>query len=186
MSKEVNAARVQAIFAELPWLSDYFDKTWVQTARVERVDLDILKVVPVNKCGPYQGQPRWTQHNYGFWSLFNERGEKLAEVGVVNVPLQYQPISRWRRWLERRNPSRHYVEGSNFRLMWIEESVGDAILHLDEKAKEVFYVVTGSSELIVYKPPKGFTLMGWVEEKIRQARVKVQDELAAIDSEGAE
>jgi hypothetical protein len=78
---------------------------------------------------------------------------------------------------------------------WEGETVGEALSRLKD-SDEVFFAVlihtgyeirnhhsVGGYRVVVYKPPKGFSLKGWVDEKRRQAAQMLQSELAEIDAE---
>lgn len=75
------------------------------------------------------------------------------------------------------------------------ETIGESLLWIDPN--DVSYIVSVESgytiqnhfsqkgcRVTVYKPPKGFTLKGWVDEQLRCADEILQAMIAEIDAEG--
>ena len=67
------------------------------------------------------------------------------------------------------------------------ETVADALLRIGEDAERVAYVLVlcGRTEmsLVLHKPPKNFTLKGWIRSLLARQGALLKEELAAIDAE---
>lgn len=73
------------------------------------------------------------------------------------------------------------------------ETIGEALLRAEPAIENIRFAVLieGKEDhqwdrltITIYKPPKGFTLKGWVEEQKRRASAQIQAMVAKIDAEG--
>jgi hypothetical protein len=67
-----------------------------------------------------------------------------------------------------------------------DESVEEFIGKIGDRAADILYAVSWSQtmhSLIIYKPPQGFTLMGWIDELRRREIQQIREDIAAIDAE---
>lgn len=163
--------RVEAFIREFPFLEGLAEKDRIEDIRVSRISPDFLKRKPREE---YASGSRVDIHDIEKVYLLDEDGAVLTEVkGVVDA-------------VDHRGEDT-FEEG---------ETVGEALARLDDPNAVAYalnvhtgYEVVnhhsiGGYEVIIYKPPKGFTLRGWWEEQIRRAAVKVASEIAEIDAEG--
>ncbi|MFA5022310.1 MAG: hypothetical protein WC508_04495 [Patescibacteria group bacterium] len=182
-----DVAKVRVIYEQFPWLVEQFSEHRIVSATVQRIDEDVLKLVPVEIRSDVREEGlahREICMPHGQWFLFSKSGKKLVQVGVEEVWLQNRPKNLFSRFWQRRFPKRDYVPGSDFSLCYNRNSVGEAIVwHDGISPHKTFYVVSeDKGELIIYKPPKDYTLEQWVEKMVQQAQKEVEAELSQVDS----
>lgn len=161
----MNRAKVVAFFREFPFLENLLNRNRIDSIHVFRVDRDLMTKTP------------WCMHIHPFghvWStyiLLDKNGAKLTTVGIRPTERKWWRPSTW--------PGRKHFK----------ETVGEAIARLGNRARQAFFIVyfnpmfeNGPGDLILYKPPKGFTIQGWLEEEIRREQAAIQAESQAIDA----
>lgn len=169
----MNRFKINGFFREFPFLATLVEDTSeVEEVRVARIDRDFLGKVP-----QYRGA---TGSLVGIEDserifLLNQNGEVLAE------PRQALSITHTEAYRDDEEE-----EG---------ETVGEALAYLEDPDTVAYAVCihtgyrirdhhsVGGYSVVVYKPPKGFTLKGWVEEQERRAKEILDAQLAEIDAE---
>jgi hypothetical protein len=164
--------QVEAIFREFPWLEKipvyvehgiYLNVNNVGNAEIRHVTPELLELYPEH-IGP--GALNLVKDSFERKIfLLNKEGKILTEVGPT-----YRRIGT-------KNP-------------FSNETVGEALGRI-QSHDEVCYVVQiigemGASgyEITLFKPPKGWILKNWVEEKRDRAKKVLQAHLDGIDLEG--
>jgi hypothetical protein len=147
---------VHAIFKQFPWLDTLYKDRLViiKHAKVARIDTKIL-------------EETWSDSSLAF--LLNSKGELLAQIGIRKRKVlgwDFLFLSRAERIAERK----------------ILENASAALLALNHQAEEAHYLtVYGRRTLTVYKPPRDFTIIEWIEEERKRATEEVSIALAQID-----
>lgn len=148
-------SKTESIFREFPFLSKFISKTNLSSFQVCRVDGDLLN----------QKRQVWSlaaDTAYERVVLLDREGNELTRLGKF--------ISTKKHWWQWKKG--FYIE-----------RVADAILYLKEKgtAKEVFFVLSiFMGDVVIYKSPKGFTILEYFEERMRRERQAVQRVIAKI------
>lgn len=150
--------QTEAIYREFPFLEKYFPKAAVMKARVSRITEQFLDKRSAEINPFYDGECSSKTFSNGKILLFDNNGKRLAQVGVRKI---------WRLF------PKEFIE-----------SVGQALLRLGRDAPVHYATWLRDGELVVYKPPKAFTMRGWYEEQIRRAQQSVRDNMNAIDGQG--
>ena len=170
----MNRFKVNAFFNEFPFLNALVEggPREVDEVKVARIDRHLLELVP-----KYEGS---TGSLVGIDDserifLLDSNGEVLAE------PRQATDITH-----NEAHRDDEEEEG---------ETVGEALLCLEDP-NTVAYAVSihtgydirdhysvGGCSVVVYKPPKGFTLQEWIEEQKRRAKEMLDAQIAEIDAE---
>lgn len=157
----MNRSKINAFFKEFPFLKEHIHKEAVTGAKVARIDFGLLETTRV----------------FDFREIFllDRNGKRLAEVGMeVNYRFIIWKPSTWLR-------------------NWINESVGETIERLPEIANRTYYVLVsqdsldtgemGSRSIVLYKPPKDFTLAGWLARRKQRATAELRTAIQTIDAE---
>lgn len=161
--------KTEAIYRQFPFLERHFPKESVSTARVSRISkefLDQRSQFVLTRLD--DGTPIWCSN--GEILLFDKKGELLAEVGAWQARKRFLFWS----WLNRES---------------FVESVGQALLQIGANTA-VHYAAWfnrpgAERELIVYKPPKDFTIQEWYEERVRRDERSIRNGVRAIDNEAS-
>jgi hypothetical protein len=169
----MNRFKINAFFKEFPFLTTLVeDANGVEEVKVARIDRDFLGKVP-----QYRGA---TGSLVGIGDserifLLNEKGEVLAE------PRQALDITHNEAYEDDEKE-----EG---------ETVGETLTSLEDPNTIAYAVCiyvgyrirnhhsVGGYSVVVYKPPKGFTLKEWVEDQESRAKAMLDAQLAEIDAE---
>jgi hypothetical protein len=164
----------EAIYREFTFLSKHYKRKDVKSAKVSRVNEKLL-----SQRSHGDLERRFT-YSFPFTYenekiiLFDQAGKALGRVGknwdlrmILYLILCLVSLSIWV-WI--------------FPPPYWGESVGQALVRCGKKAYYVTWL-KDDNELIVYKPPQGFTILGWYEEQIRRSRESVREALKEIDSE---
>lgn len=152
----MNRSKVAAFFQEFPFLGRLLDENGVKSVYVRRVDRDLM--AKTSQCWVASVlSVRWD-----VYLLLDKEGGVLTTARM-----------RWR------NP------------FGVRETVGDAIARLGNQAGRVSFVLSlfpagNNKEIVLYKPPKGFTIQGWLEEEIRREQAVIRAESEAIDTLAAQ
>lgn len=162
------AAKVEALFRERPFLNKHFSKTRIRSVRVKVADSSILKRAT---SAQNQGEIGFMVRAY----LLNQDGEMIHEVGFRReLEIKGKPN---RRWWEILTP-----EEDVFRVWYNGDSVGEDLEYIGEEAarKVTFVVFTDmyDGSLTLYRPPKGYTLLEWLEKETARAQKELRAELA--------
>jgi hypothetical protein len=150
MPREVKMhSQVRVLFEEFPFLNKYFNPRKIEKARVQRVDAETMEISTVaSGTRIYKVL------------LLDKIGDLVVELDVKKI---YGP--RWQFWRKRTEK------------LW-GESVSDALLRSGNPSLVQYVIVeTPNKELVLYKPPRSFTLQGWIDEQRR----KLKEALAEID-----
>ncbi len=162
----MNRSKVVAFFQEILFLGDFFKEDQVKSINFQRVDRELMVKSPEKSQAG--GDPFLPLIFWSKYILLDENGKKLATVGVKPVSMKWWKPLTW---------SGEQQFG---------ETVGDAIARLGDRAGEVYFVLHSSPsppfEIILYKPPKNFTIQGWLEEEIRRERAAIRAESEEIDA----
>lgn len=169
----MNRFKINAFFKEFPFLASLVgDVSWVEEVRVSRIDHNFLEYVP--KYEGATGSLVGIEDSERIY-LLSKEGKILAE------PRQSLDISH-----NEAHTDDEEEEG---------ETVGEALAYLEDP-NAVTYAVSihtgyrirdhhsvGGFSVVVYKPPKRFTLKEWVEEQERRAKEILDAEIAEINAE---
>lgn len=166
-------SKIEAFFREFPFLTDYISLDLVGDVRVSRLDEKFLKETPVRDA-TYLTYP--DNYQSEIILLLDCDGKQVAEVQAHgNYFLKKRQWWHPKRWFG------DIVDG---------ESVGDALIRIKDEANKVVYALYLEHhgrehlwKLTLHKPPKTFTLLGWVEELIRREQVVIQGDVLDIDME---
>ncbi|MCH7828434.1 hypothetical protein IH982_01015 [Patescibacteria group bacterium] len=177
-----NRFKVQAFFAEFPFLERLFqerlvvamgyDNAEVEEVYVKRVDTNFLDKIPL-----YEGATGSLVGIEDAESIFllNSQGDFLDVVHSAKSIVHNEA------YLDNEEE-----EG---------ESVGETLTHFRDPDVVAYAVCihvgfkvrdhrsVGGYSVTLYKPPKGFSLRGWVEEQQRRAEQMLAAEVAEIDAE---
>jgi hypothetical protein len=162
-------SKLEAMFKEFPFLRRFVKKDKKWEIKVERVDGNIMEE---RKKGNWEDDDSYPQRIFLIDSFY----EILAEVGIKETT-----VFRLFNW-----SGRIPMETTEEALRRIG---ADAIAPSDFR-NEVRFVVRveyfpsnqGEGTIIVFKPPKGYTIAGWIAEERRRAEAELVKELAAIDN----
>ncbi len=158
-NRKISNSKVEAFFKRFPFLSKYAKKDRVSGIAVLRIKEELLSEYRYCSC---------TFKTHNDFLLLDETGEKLTHVGEI-----LEPKSFW--WL----PAPR------------SQNIGEALHYLEnigkiQKAKFVLSIRSCRGEIILFAPPRGFTISGWLDEQVRVASEKLTSQLEKIDSEAKE
>lgn len=167
--------KIEAFFREFPFLiagdQPLVDQGRVEEVAVKRIDRNFLETTPYRK----RIEMSLVKIDESQRVLLLDRDGVLAEVRQ----------SRY----DRSTIGRHREESK------IGETVGDALARIPNADAIAYAVVIttghriehnesrGGYSVLVYKPPRGFTLAGWVGEQHKRAEELIKAEIAEIDAE---
>lgn len=165
-----NACTEASTFHTHPRLINRDEWYKVEEVRVSRVSRELLKMKPKRETGS-GSMIDYCDEERAF--LLGGDGEVLTEV----------------------EQDRHHYDAT-FGNSWREgETVGEALLRVSNP-DDVAYVVlrhtgyriqnhhsVGGYTLTLYKPPKSFTLLGWLKEQEHRAKAQIKAMVAEIDAE---
>jgi hypothetical protein len=172
----VNKFQIEAVLREFPFLTagDQLpvDQERIEEITVSRVTNDLLEIVPfLERIETALVDIRESKRIF----LLDSAGKVLTEVRNARH--------------EKSTLGRHVEESKP------GETVGEALLRVN--ADEVVFVIVvhtghriesnrsqGGYTVTVYKPPRGFTLKEWLDERYRRAEALVKAMVAEIDAEG--
>lgn len=153
-------AKVKAMFEEFPFLGKYANIDYCSYVAVKRIDEDLLETCFEANSEDY----------FSTVLLLDSNGECLTQVGG-------RPNSSKFHWL---NPF------SWKRIVPFFETVEEALLRIGEISDKVYCILAIQDctyEIVVYKPPKNFTLKAWLERRLELAKHEVKKDLLEIDKE---
>ncbi len=153
--------KMQEFLKEFPWLERHIKEMEGRTG----IEITHTAVKRVDENLLRQNPIKFISYYY---LLLDSEGNKICEVGT-SLPPQ-------KRWFGK-GPK--VDEG---------ERILDTLAKLEPQAQKCVHYVLAfeSSALCINKPPKTFTLVGWVAEQRRRASEEVKKELTAIDTEAEE
>jgi hypothetical protein len=159
-----SAAKVRAFFDEFSFLEKHLSWKWIDFVWVKRVGNELLQTATVDN-----GLIR-----VEIW-LLDRKGDLVYKVGTSRRDV-YHPRKFWtREWWRRR------LSGEFDR-----ETAINALHHLGEKVKNIHYILEVkyhyTVELILYKPPKDFTLQEWLTEELKIEKSCLEQDIAEIDT----
>lgn len=150
---KISNSSVEVFFKRFPFLENFVIKNSINKTSVSLIQESLL-LQNIN-------------HHRSYWIILDENGKELTRVGNIVK----ERATWWNPWTERRS-----------------QNIGDALDYLKkkaqmQKAKFVLHVFEYYGHITLYMPPKGFTISEWLEEQVRIASVKLNEELERIDSE---
>ena len=184
----MNRFQVEAFFREFPFLSKYVSAEDVRDPKVSRINPDLFeKHCRSRFFGESVFKKIWTSSIY----LLDKSGEKLLTVGCdfrwveeTPIPILAAPWT-WPFLFMPHQPGHAEI----YRLDNFDnpETVGEAVARF-AKPEDIYYALEilpweDGRQIVLYKPPKGFTLMSWLQEEHRRASQEVQAQIATIDAE---
>lgn len=163
--KDGSVLKIQAFFEEFPWLSNYYNKKYIESILISRVDVDILR----EKRGS-----QYEEENDGAIIILEENGDLIGKVGKVIVE-KTKKTSAWNflRW------------GLRDSYLLYSETVLSAIERFGPKKPVHFIIARNSRDLIIYKSPKGYSVQEWIkyindlEHKVIRAECEGIDRISA-------
>lgn len=174
----MNATKIQVFLAEFPWLKNHMSAQMIADCaevKVERIDLDLCKRgvhVQISGYGYFEFEQR---ESIG---LLDKNGHCIAVVGEIRYPAKPKT---WYQW----NP-RPYIVRNN------DETVEGALCRIGDKIGEVHFILCVGWEwsnslqryvhpVTIAKPPKSFTLKGWIEKIKQETKEQLKQEIAKVD-----
>lgn len=155
-NRKISNSTMEAFFEEFPFLTKFADKKRGWKANIQRIDMELLE------------RGAWESID-GICSealiILDKNGDCLTFVGDITR----EKTKWWKFWTEERS--------------W---NVGSALVYLKNigKANEAHFVLSLYEEhLTLYKPPKGFTITGWLEAQIVLEREQLKIDISKIDTE---
>ena len=165
MGISINA---EAILDERLWLRKFlrtqFGEQVICSGRMERIDTPKLEAT-YGLIGSIGRRERRFVHAY----LFDERGSLLSQIG------------------RRRNENESFLRKLRYGTAYIDESVYVAISRIQTGGWKPFFLLVvdkNSSDEVSFtlsRPPRGYTLVDWVEKERQEARKAIMAEEATID-----
>lgn len=164
--------KIEAFFEEFDFLLPVVGwEYWgaIKSARVERVDEKLLDLVGGRITLDYELGSFETQRVI---FILAKDGRQITRIGSP----------------DKGGVLRKMVDALSSRPHNEQETVASALGRLEtngklEEAHFVVYFEPNAGNLVLYKPPKGFTIATWLEELKLRAKAKIQEDVAAIDSE---
>ena len=167
-------AKVKAFFKEFPFLANFVNWEDVDSPQVSRVTPELLQETASRNATPaifyafsIGYPPAILMRRNTRIRLLDKEGNLLYEVGAWK-----NPHYRW--W----NPFTAY--------RFQDETVGDALHRLGEKSRDVYYILSldwyFGIQLVLYKPPKEFSIPGWLDEQLGVEKANLRKEIAAINA----
>ncbi len=166
----------------------------ITEAKVSRVDREFLLNRGPDKGTRYEGETVSIIAEQLL--ILDGKGESLASVGgfrieVIDNRAKKAAAPRWKRfWMD--SETEKYVQNP----LTIEEAleglrergVLDQAVFVLSFIKDLYYlwddpICKRIGHLVLYKPPKDFTLPGWLEEEERREREQIQQTIDTIDAE---
>jgi len=170
MTMKMNKFKVRAFFEEFEFLQKIAEAEGAEEVYVKRIDENFLKRVPIYS-GATGSLVDITDSEKIF--LLDKDGNVLTEV-KPSVDIRHNEA--------------HWDDES-----WDGETVGEAIGDLDNPNEVLCAILIhrgfkirdhhsiGGYSLTVYKPPKSFTLLGWIKEQERREKQLLSAQLVEID-----
>lgn len=157
--------RVKAFLKEFPFLNKHLEKLPIDSAKVSRIDVNFLS--------------RRLKIDAGFYFIsgftveviivLDKEGNKITQVGVNPSPPPW-----WKFWDE------NHGRGG-----WLYETIGEALLRLppEVSARAYFVMSYMDGRVVLYKPPKEFSIQEWVDKQTENERQEIAEEVLKIDAE---
>lgn len=171
-------------FEEFPWLKDYVSADRVEAIKVTRVTAETVKYCQETSSAVQDSpgySPKWIERIV----LLDSAGGYITDVGFVPKKVE----KRFLFW--RRQAISFSFDGYESR-----EPISTALIRLGDKSGDVYFILSicdagGERKsdyfnVTIYKPPKGFTLKNWAEQRCQVLRNAFHQQIAAIDEESVE
>jgi len=187
--------KIRAMYEEFPFLAKIAKEETVNEVKVSGVPMDFL-LVRREMREFMSGDIFWTDETSDEIFLLSKDGHLMGRVGYRQRHHEW----RWYRkatkqkWLAYdsiwdNRPVLSSGCGKNFNV-FPEETIRDTLSSIILADEDVFFAVVCvpvcyrflKVNIVIYRPPKIFSLVGWVNEQIRRAREEVKKELDKIDS----
>lgn len=168
-------SKVEMFFREFPFLVNFTAPDKVKTVKVLRVDEKLLATIP---------------NRYSYPLISEDYFEQIILLDKNGLPLG--EVKQWGRYPES-------TKGRLWRMIGLVEnprhqgeSVADALHRLGEVTERIVYILSLEKEtkvnsdyfrLVLYKPPKNFTLKEWIDSAVSRQQETLQKEIAEIDAE---
>jgi len=180
---ELDRSKVVAFFREFPFLSGVVNVDDVKTVKVSRIDKDLLKRAPWHVEWPSEYHFIMGYEKDETMMLLDKSGRILCNIAPRG---NFLVRRRFLGFLGVPPLGERVVDQKG-------ETVADALLRIGEDADRVAYVLVLSGntrpnskknlDLVFHKPPKNFTLKGWIRSLLARQGALLKEELAAIDAE---
>lgn len=127
------------------------------TISVQLTDSDLLQTI---------------SSDYNLIVFFDKNRKRIGRVGIEKEEWEHGDFLFWRK--------------TRKKISFLPERVEEAIARLDPDGKEVFYIFMGNSggrvpSVVIYKPPKDFSLGLWLKTLHDFHRHVLEEELRIID-----
>ncbi|MES2437029.1 MAG: zinc ribbon domain-containing protein [Patescibacteria group bacterium] len=177
--------QLDAFLREFTFLSNHFDFNWKKpiTHRVSRINSSILDVCAIGEYpkGLYIGQRYVTDPDETI-VLFDKNGSRIGDVGRAVITKEIDVTTGF--WWDRKTHVKTVKETTYFM-----ESIWDCLKRLGDAVNEVHYIVrtnfrnqySHKPTIVVYKAPKGMSIMEFMDSEIKEATLAVATEIMEID-----
>jgi hypothetical protein len=161
----------EAVYREFQFLNDIFPLARAASARVSRLSEELLEET-VGWSGIDIDDDRNTDPNW--WFLLDRNGKIITQVGrkKVRINLFFFRPAFYTFNAEKIGTALHRAGRADVRFL----------LHISPP-KSNYSEISGEKSIVLYKPPKGFTIQGWYSELVRRSEQSVRDGVNDIDSE---
>jgi len=164
-------SKLEAFYREFPWLEKVIDKEYVNTIKVERIDLELYR------------RQRRSHTNNDYWGeahiVYDETLVVITKDGLISGTVGRKeepmtvPIQKgfWRRFFEDEiNLDIYYdtLEGLFLRLGSLRTPMIG------------FVVSVCGRDVVIYKAPKDMTVQAYIEQEIQYAQNEVKKEVEAV------
>lgn len=165
----MSSSKLEGMFQEFPWLEDYVRYDFVRRVYVSRITPEIY-------------------YRYvGFWGHQSSHYEKMYCLDDKGELVVFQrEVVKLRPWWWPGTEEKVRKIVSIKGVISVGSSLETGLNFLQDEASRVRFVVSWfppTGTVIIYKPPKDYTIQLWVQAQIDTERQKTKSEIAAIDDE---
>lgn len=158
---KISNVTVEAFFREFPFLQEYVRKDKIDDTSLSNISAEVFK-----KRERYSGCGCIFSSEHHPIRILDDKGKILTYIGAIIGPKK----SFWK--------SAQRSESIEAAINYLEK-IGEA-----QKAK--FILCITHSTLVLCMPPKGFTILEWLNEQINVASAKLKKEMEQINSKSEE
>lgn len=161
--------KVTAFLEEFPFLLNYIDNQFAGEIKVQRVDVELIKMVP----------------EYWVWDrssvrcsciyLLDKTGRQMYQVKPAGRKLIEGRLRWWDQLFGLTPDDVSYFETLQ------GETVAIAIKNLPTAPAVHYIVLVTNSRVCVYKVPKNFTLLEWLSHETKREQENLNQQLTQID-----